>query len=530
MALAVANAKPPANQLARPLVPWQIKIASKVHSVEMIHCFSVNGCRLVLDIASGALHEVDEAAYIVLKAIQGVVHESAYILSSQPEGKNSYYLAQILDIAKPENFSNTGLAPHVLKETLSEIRSLVEIGQLFTLHDETFVHEHMQNRRPVVKALCMHMAHECNLRCRYCFAGQGDYGQDRGLMSLDTGKKALDFLIDNSGVRRNLEVDFFGGEPMLNFDTVKALVAYGRTREKETGKRFRFTLTTNGALVTDDVHTYINEHMDNVVLSLDGRPEVNDKMRKLARPNQCQHTNDMSALSGSFSTVFPKIKALADARNHQNYYVRGTYTRHNLDFAADVLYLADKGFTQISVEPVVAPASADYSLRVEDLETLYHEYDKLAEALLAREKAKKGVNFFHFQMDLSGGPCLAKRVTGCGAGSEYLAVTPSGKLFPCHQFVGDDNFCLGDVDAGVSNTEMVKEFSNCHVYTKPACRGCWARYYCSGGCMATAYHTHGNINQPDEISCDLQRKRIEVALYIKAVSAGNAEDTGVSHK
>jgi len=328
-------------------------------------------------------------------------------------------------------------------------------------------------------------------------------------MSLETGKKALDFLIAQSDQRRNLEVDFFGGEPMLNFETVKALVAYGRAREKETGKRFRFTLTTNGALLTDDVHPYINKHMDNVVLSLDGRPEVNDNMRKLA-----------AGKSGSYNTVYPKIKALADARNQRQYYVRGTYTRHNTDFAADVLHLADTGFTQISVEPVVAPPEADYSLRAEDLPALYAEYEKLADALLTREKDGNPVNFFHFQMDLTGGPCLAKRVTGCGAGSEYLAITPNGKLFPCHQFVGDDTFCLGDLDTGIVNTQIVADFAACHVYSKPACRDCWARYYCSGGCMATAHNTHGDINKPDEISCNLQKKRIECALYMASAKTG----------
>jgi len=456
----------------------------------MIHCFCINGRHLVLDIASGALHAVDEAAYTVLCALK----DSPELIMYNPVS------SQLESIV-----AKTSLPTHIIEETLAEISKLISQGQLFTQSNEAQVHTHMQNRRPVIKAICMHMAHECNLRCGYCFAGQGDYGRDRGLMSLETGKKALDFLIAQSGGRRNLEVDFFGGEPMLNFNTVKALVAYGRAREKETGKRFRFTLTTNGALLSDDDHLYINEHMDNVVLSLDGRPEVNDNMRKMATGG-----------NGSYSTVFPKIKALADSRNHERYYVRGTYTRNNLDFAADVLHLADVGFTQISVEPVVALPGTGYALCANDLPILFAEYEKLAAALLVRENEGKPVNFFHFQMDLSGGPCLAKRVTGCGAGSEYLAITPSGKLFPCHQFVGDDSFCLGDLDTGIVNDKTVSEFAGCHVYSKPACRECWARYYCSGGCMATAYNTHGDINKPDEISCDLQRKRIECALYMAA--------------
>ena len=450
----------------------------------MIHCFCINGRHLVLDIASGALHAVDEAAFAVLKVLQSSAE----------------------DINTPSALlTKTKLGSKTIDKILGEILQLIAQGQLFTPSNETKVHTHMKNRHPVIKALCLHMAHECNLRCAYCFAGQGDYGHDRGLMSLETGKKALDFLIAQSGVRRNLEVDFFGGEPMLSFDTVKALVAYGRSREEETGKRFRFTLTTNGALLKDEDHEYVNLHMDNVVLSLDGRPEVNDHMRKMGG-------------NGSFTTVYPKIKALADSRNNENYYVRGTYTRHNLDFAADVLYLADAGFKQISVEPVVAPPEADYSLRTEDLPTLYAEYEKLADALIEREKEGRPINFFHFQMDLSGGPCLAKRVTGCGAGSEYLAITPSGKLFPCHQFVGDDSFCLGDLDTGIINRDVVKDFASCNVYSKPDCRDCWARYYCSGGCMANAYYANGDINQPDRISCDLQKKRIECTLYMKAVN------------
>ncbi|MCL2527423.1 MAG: thioether cross-link-forming SCIFF peptide maturase [Defluviitaleaceae bacterium] len=455
----------------------------------MIHCFSINGRHLVLDITSGALHAVDEAAFKVLQVLQKTPS-----LGTDPSGFDAI-------------INQTNIHPNELEAILAEISQLTTQGQLFSPSREAHVHAHMQNRKPVVKALCLHMAHECNLRCGYCFAGQGDYGTDRGLMSLETGKKALDFLIAQSGPRRNLEVDFFGGEPMLNFDTVKELVAYGRKREKEAGKKFRFTLTTNGALLTEDIHEYINQNMDNVVLSLDGRPEVNDRMRKI-------HTK-----GGSYETVYPKIKALADARNHENYYVRGTYTRHNLDFAADVLHLADAGFKQISVEPVVAPPEVDYALRKEDLPALYTEYEKLADALIARRNAGRPVSFFHFQMDLTGGPCLAKRVTGCGAGSEYLAITPSGKLFPCHQFVGDDKFCLGDLDIGIVNSAVVKDFAGCHVYTKPACTDCWARYYCSGGCMANAYYANGDINEPDEISCDLQRKRIECALYTKAVQS-----------
>ena len=441
----------------------------------MIHCFTIGSRNLVLDVGSGSLHQVDDVTLKVLQAIN------------------------------PQELLNTPVDN--LSETQKEIRTLIEKRQLFTPDNSGAVDAHMQNRKPVIKALCLHMAHDCNLRCKYCFAGDGTYNVDRldrGLMPLEIGKKALDFLIAESGARRNLEVDFFGGEPMLNFDTVKALVAYGRKREAEAGKKFRFTLTTNGMLLTDDAHEFINQNFDNVVLSLDGRRSVNDRMR-------VKHDG-----SGSYAQIYPKIKKLADSRNHERYYVRGTYTRHNLDFAADVMHLTDLGFKHISLEPVVAPQEADYSLREEDLPVLFAEYEKLTAVLLAREKEKKGVHFFHFEMDLSGGPCLAKRVTGCGAGSEYLAVTPSGQLYPCHQFVGDERFRLGDLDTGIVKQDLIAEFSKCHVFAKPECASCWARYYCSGGCMANAHHTHGDIQKPDKISCELQKKRVECALYILA--------------
>ena len=424
---------------------------------------------MVLDVNSGALHHVDDAAFDVLTKMQNAC-------------KDTYM--QVLEDAP--------------SDIQSEVRLLIGAGQLFS-KEKTNVHSYMENRNPVVKALCLHIAHECNLRCAYCFAGQGNYG-DRGLMTPEIGKKALDFLIENSGSRRNLEVDFFGGEPMLNFGTVKEIVAYGREREAAEGKNFRFTLTTNGTFLSRENIEYINENFDNVVLSIDGRKHVNDKIRTI-------HGG-----GGSYDKILPKIKALADARNHENYYVRGTYTRHNLDFSADVLHLADLGFKNISIEPVVAPPSEDYAIREEDLPALFDEYDKLAEELLRREKSGQGVHFFHFEMDITGGPCIAKRVTGCGAGSEYLAVTPSGKLFPCHQFVGDEKFQVGDLDVGIIGNELTREFATCHVYTKPECAKCWAKFYCSGGCIATAHYANGSILNPDKISCELMRKRIECAL------------------
>ncbi|MCL1843973.1 MAG: thioether cross-link-forming SCIFF peptide maturase [Defluviitaleaceae bacterium] len=454
----------------------------------MIHCFKIGSRNMVHDVNSGALHHVDDTAFDVLK-------------KCGETGERPADFEQVLSCA-PASVAD-------------EVRRLINEKLLFSPANPDEVFSHMESRRPTIKALCLHIAHECNLRCAYCFAGQGNYSlTDRGLMSFETGKKALDFLINHSGTRRNLEVDFFGGEPMLNFDVVKKLVAYGRSRELAAGKNFRFTLTTNGAFLTDENICYINENFDNVVLSLDGRRHVNDKMRTL-------HDG-----SGSYDEIMPKIQKLATAREAHfadgfAYYVRGTFTRHNLDFAEDVIHLADMGFKNISVEPVVAPPEAEYSIRDADLPTLFAEYEKLAHALLSREfsreisrkKEKPAVHFFHFEMDITGGPCIAKRVTGCGAGSEYLAVTPSGKLYPCHQFVGDEKFLLGDLDTGFC---AENNFADCHVFNKPECQKCWAKFYCSGGCIATAHYATGSIFKPDKISCDLMRKRIECALYVFA--------------
>jgi uncharacterized protein len=445
----------------------------------MVHCFAVGGRNLVLDVNSGALHCVDETAFEIIKKMQ----EAKSCDFSVCEKSQDFFCA----------------APESVRD---EIRGLIDANQLFSAEKSREVHSHMQNRRPVVKALCLHIAHECNLRCAYCFAGQGSYNEnDRGLMSLETGKKAIDFLIENSGTRRNLEVDFFGGEPMLNFDVVKGIVSYGRMREAEAEKNFRFTLTTNGTLLNDENIAYINENFDNVVLSIDGRPHVNDQMRPFCGGG------------GSYEKILPKIKKLAATQ--KNYFVRGTYTRHNLDFSADVMHLADAGFKNISVEPVVAPPHEDYSIRDEDLPALFAEYEKLAQEILSREKNNERIHFFHFEMDITGGPCIAKRVTGCGAGSEYLAVTPSGKLYPCHQFVGDEKFCVGDLSDNRTVSDLF-DFSSCHVFAKPECAACWAKFYCSGGCIATAYHANGDIRKPDKISCELMRKRIECALYIFA--------------
>jgi len=467
----------------------------------MIHAFTIGSRNLVLDVGSGSLHQVDDATLDVLRDFDP--SQPVRLLRKLSEACENVSESGSI-FARLNEFPEKSVDES--SEIHREIRSLIEKRQLFT-PDDSQVDAYMAVRKPVVKALCLHMAHDCNLRCKYCFAGDGTYNAndiDRGLMPLEVGKKALDFLIENSGTRRNLEVDFFGGEPMLNFDVIKELVAYGREREVAFGKKFRFTLTTNGALLSDEMHDYINENFDNVVLSLDGRPEVHDRMR-------VRHDG-----SGSYAGISQKVKALADARNHEKYYVRGTFTRYNLDFAEDVMHLADLGFKNISMEPVVAPQEADYALREEDLPVLFAEYEKLADLLLKREREGEGVHFFHFEIDLKGGPCIAKRVTGCGAGSEYLAVTPSGQLYPCHQFVGDESFRLGNLETGVVKQDLIADFSKCHVNAKPECISCWAKYYCSGGCMANAHHTHGDILSPDKISCELQKKRVECALYIAA--------------
>ncbi|MDE7259719.1 MAG: thioether cross-link-forming SCIFF peptide maturase, partial [Lachnospiraceae bacterium] len=364
----------------------------------------------------------------------------------------------------------------------------------------------------VVKALCLHIAHDCNLACKYCFAEEGEYHGRRALMSYEVGKKALDFLVHNSGNRVNLEVDFFGGEPLMNWQVVKDLVAYGRSLEEPYHKKFRFTLTTNGVLLDDEVLAFANREMANVVLSVDGRKKIHDMMRP-RRGGQ-----------GSYDEVVPKYKKVAESRNQMNYYVRGTFTRNNLDFAEDVKHLADEGFEQISVEPVVAEDSEDYALRWEDVPAILEEYDKLALEYIRRKKEGKGFNFFHFMIDLEGGPCVAKRLSGCGSGTEYLAVTPWGDFYPCHQFVGQEEFLMGNVDEGIVRTDIRDTFKTCNVYAKEKCKDCFAKFYCSGGCAANAYHFSGNINGSYDLGCELQRKRVECAIMIKAALADEEKE------
>ena len=394
-----------------------------------------------------------------------------------------------------------------IKESIEEVKELIKEGMLFTediYKDYIF---NVKQRSTVVKALCLHVAHDCNLACKYCFAEEGEYKGDRSLMSAEVGKKALDFLVNNSGNRVNLEVDFFGGEPLMNMDVVKEVVAYGRELEKTHNKKFRFTMTTNGVLLNDEIMEYLNEEMSNVVLSIDGRKEIHDLMR----PTQNK--------KGSYDIILPKFQKFAKMRGNKSYYVRGTFTRNNLDFCKDVLHMADLGFDEISIEPVVTEDSQPYAIREEDLPTIFENYDELAKEMIKREKEGRGFTFFHYMIDLTGGPCVAKRLSGCGSGTEYLAVTPWGDLYPCHQFVGQEEFLLGNVTDGVQRMDIVNEFKACNVYTKEKCKNCFARFYCSGGCAANSYNFHGTLNDAYDIGCEMERKRVECALMIKAALA-----------
>ncbi len=453
----------------------------------MVHQYKSNGYNIVLDVGSGAVHVVDDAAYDVIALWETHTRDEAIRLLEPRYGSQA------------------------VREAVEEALLLEREGSLFTPDEYEGYMKEFEKRPVAVKALCLHIAHDCNLKCRYCFAEEGEYHGRRALMPFEVGKAALDFLIANSGSRRNLEVDFFGGEPTLNFQVVKELVAYGREQEKLHDKNFRFTLTTNGVLLNEEVIEFANREMANVVLSIDGRKEVNDKMRPFAGGG------------GSYDVIVPKFQRLAESRGQKGYYVRGTYTHHNLDFSKDVLHLADLGFQQISVEPVVAQETDSYAIRKEDLPILCQEYDRLAEEMARRRKNGNGFQFFHFMIDLEGGPCVAKRLSGCGSGTEYLAVTPWGDLYPCHQFVGNEAFLMGNVKEGVTNEALRDKFKGCNVYAKESCRDCFAKFYCSGGCAANAYHFQGDITGAYEIGCILQKKRVECAIMLKVAEAFDAE-------
>ena len=456
----------------------------------MIHQYKSGGYNIVMDVNSGSIHVVDDIVYNMIPLIEPLVSEGIKDAATVK--------------AAVRNLANLPCDPKEADEAVDEVLELEAAGQLFAPDIyENYVFD-FKNRQTVVKALCLHIAHDCNLACRYCFAGEGEYHGRRALMSTEVGKKALDFLVANSGSRVNLEVDFFGGEPLMNWQTVKELVEYGRSLEEPHHKKFRFTLTTNGVLLDDGVLEFVNREMANIVLSIDGRREVHDRMRPF-RGGQ-----------GSYDRIVPIFQKAAESRGQERYYVRGTYTHNNLDFSQDVLHLADLGFKQISVEPVVARPTDDYAITEADIPTLKEEYDKLAAEMIKRKKEGRGFNFFHFMIDLSGGPCVAKRLSGCGSGTEYLAVTPWGDLYPCHQFVGNENFLMGNVEEGILREDIREQFKCCNVYAKEKCKKCFAKFYCSGGCGANAYNFHGDINETYDIGCELQRKRVECAIMLKA--------------
>lgn len=464
----------------------------------MIHQYINNGYYIVLDVSSGSVHVTDEVLYDAIATAEPLIGEieSPIEISSEIKKKIEEEL-----LKKGHNINQ-------IKECIEDMQELINMEELFTKDTyENYVRD-FKARKTVVKALCLHIAHDCNLACKYCFAEEGEYHGRRALMSYEVGKKAIDFLLTHSGNRRNLEVDFFGGEPLMNWNVVKQIVEYGRSKEKEFDKNFRFTLTTNGVLLNDEIMDFANKEMSNVVLSLDGRKEVNDCMRPTRGGK------------GSYDMIVPKFKKFAEQREgKKDYYIRGTFTRNNLEFSKDVLHFADLGFKQTSVEPVVGEEFESYAIKEEDIPLIKEEYDKLAKEYIKRKKEGRGFNFFHFNIDLKQGPCVAKRLSGCGAGTEYLAVTPWGDFYPCHQFVGKEEYLLGNVDTGITKDEICDEFKLCNVYAKPKCRDCFARFYCSGGCAANSYNFHKDITSTYDIGCELQKKRIECAIMIKAAMA-----------
>ncbi len=457
----------------------------------MIHRYKLNGYNIVLDVYSGSVHVVDDVAYDMI---------GMYTEKSEEE------------IVRQIQSTYPNITQKEILECMEDIAGLKNAGKLFSKDMYEGVAEHLVKREPILKALCLHVAHTCDLNCSYCFASQGKYSGERALMSFDVGKRALDFLVENSGSRRNLEVDFFGGEPLCNWEVVKELVAYARSIEQEAGKNFRFTLTTNGMQINDEVIEFANREMHNVVLSLDGRREVHDRFRV-----------DHAGL-GSYDRILPKFKKFVAAREEKGYYMRGTFTHLNTDFTEDILHMADQGFDQLSMEPVVCSPEDPCALTEADLPILYRQYEKLAVEMIQRKKEGRGFTFYHYMIDLGHGPCIYKRIAGCGSGTEYLAVTPWGELYPCHQFVGDPAYSMGNIWDGIKNRELQEKFGKCNAYSRPQCQDCWAKLYCSGGCAANAYHTSGDIEGIYEYGCKLFKKRMECAIMVKAAEAEMCEE------
>ena len=451
----------------------------------MIHQYKLGGYNIVLDVCSGGVHVVDDVAYDIISLFETTSRED------------------ILAAMKEKYLGTDGITEADIEECFDDVVSLKDSGKLFAPDTFEPMAGHLKAKTSgVIKALCLHIAHTCNLNCSYCFASQGKYHGERAVMSFEVGKQALDFLIANSGSRRNLEVDFFGGEPLVNFQVVKDLVAYARSIEKEHNKNFRFTLTTNGLLIDEDVIEFANRECHNVVLSLDGRKEIHDRFRVDYAGN------------GSWDRIVPKFQQLVEARGGRGYYMRGTFTHANPDFLKDIQVMLDLGFSELSMEPVVAAPDDPSALTEEDKAIVMEQYEKLAMLMLDKDREGKPFTFYHYMIDLTGGPCIYKRISGCGSGTEYMAVTPWGDLYPCHQFVGEEKFKLGDVWKGVDNTEIQNEFLECNVYARPECRDCWARLYCSGGCAANAYHATGSVKGVYQYGCDLFRKRMECAIMV----------------
>ena len=446
----------------------------------MIHKFKVKDICILLDTNSGGVHVIDDVTFDLLD------HAEPPFEKECPKN--------VMDILK-ENYTE-----EEIKEAYADILELYDNKLLYS--DDVYGDYSKTVVESPIKAMCLHISHDCNLRCKYCFASTGDFGKGRKLMPFEVGKAAIDFLLEKSVGRENLEVDFFGGEPLMNFDVVKQIVEYARSKEEE---NFRFTITTNGMLLDDDTIDYINKEMYNVVLSIDGRKEVNDRMRVRVDG------------SGCYDRILPKFKKLVDGRGDKEYYVRGTYTKYNLDFSEDVMHLYEAGFDEISVEPVIESPEEAYAITEEDLDQIYAEYDKLVDRIGAIRKNGKHINFFHFMIDLDQGPCVIKRLRGCGSGNEYVSITPDGDIYPCHQFVGHDEYKMGNIEEGTFNNDIKKEFAGCHVYSKPACQECWARFYCSGGCNANNFVFNGDIHKAYELSCKIQRKRIECAILMKVL-------------
>lgn len=457
----------------------------------MVHQYKLNGLNIVLDIYSGSVHCVDDVAYDIIQLFcEKKKDEIVDFILNKYEGKEEISKADVLEV-------------------IDDVETLKKDRKLFTedLYEPNA--SDLKNRHTEVKALCLHVAHTCNLNCSYCFASQGNFNGETGLMSLETAKRSLDFLVENSGDRVNLEVDFFGGEPLMNWEVVKETVLYGRELEKKHNKKFRFTLTTNGVGINDDVIEFSNKEMHNVVLSLDGRKEIHDSMRKTITGE------------GSYDMIIPKFKKLVDARGDKDYYMRGTFTHNNVDFTNDIFHMADLGFTELSMEPVVCKEGDPFRLTEEDLPKIMEQYEILAKEMIKRKKEGNGFTFYHYMIDLNHGPCIYKRISGCGSGTEYFAVTPWGDLYPCHQFVGEKEYKMGDIWKGVENEARRDEFKQCNVYARPECKDCWAKLYCSGGCAANAFHATGSVLGVYDYGCELFKKRIECAIMMQIA---NMED------